>query len=97
MCYYSFGTLFFPAGRPDQIQLLIKSLLTANPPMPFIFGTAGAPSGLVDDISAMLAAEDDSALGIICGFAPQLFILNHAATGYFLVRVIYLSLISSTP
>ena len=54
--------------------------------MPFIFATAGAPSGLIDEISRMLAAEKDSTLGMICGFAPQMFILNHEATGFFLVR-----------
>ena len=81
----SFGTTYFPARRPDQVQLLIKSLLTAQPPVPFIFATAGAPAGLVDETSAILQAEKDSALGLICGFAPQMFILNHAATGFFLV------------
>ena len=89
--YYSFGTLFFPAGRPDQIQLLIKSLLAADPPMPFVFGTAGAPPSLVNEISAMLTKEENSTMGIICGFAPQMFILNHVATGFFLVRIILIS------
>ena len=86
--YYSFGTLFFPVARPDQIKLLIKSLLAADPPMPFIFGTAGAPPGLVDEISAMLTGEKPT-MGIICGFAPQMFILNHMATGFFLVRTMF--------
>lgn len=85
MFYRSFGTVYFPSLRPDQIKLLIKSLLAAEPPLPFVFGTAGAPPDLVDDISTTLSAEDASDIGIICGFAPQMFILNHAATGFFLV------------
>jgi len=82
--YISFGSIFFPAARPDKIQLLIKSLLAADPPMPFVFGTAGAPPGLLNEISAMLTEEENSTMGIICGFAPQMFILNHVATGFFL-------------
>ena len=62
--------------------------------MPFIFGTAGAPPGLVNEISTMLAEEKNSAMGIICGFAPQMFILNHVATGFFLVRIILTSILT---
>ena len=62
--------------------------------MPFVFGTAGAPPGLIDEISAMLLGEKNSTIGIICGFAPQMFILNHVATGFFLVRTILISILA---
>ena len=95
-CYQSFGSLHFPVNRPDQIQLLIKSLLAADPPMPFVFGAATAPPSLVNEISAMLTEEKNSTIGVICGFAPQMFILNHVATGFFLVRIMLISILAQT-
>ena len=64
--------------------------------MPFIFGMAGAPPALADEISAMLQAEKDSDLSMICGFAPQMFILNHPATGFFLVRHPFVLVLTQT-
>lgn len=83
-CVNSFGSVFFPGGRPDMVRALINSLLTASPPVPFLFALAGCPADLAAELSALLKGND---LALVSPFVPQMNVLRHPATGWFLVSV----------
>lgn len=83
--YVSFGSLFFPAAYPDQIRTLVHSLTAARPPIPFVFAVSTAPPELVSEIKKMIVEENATAL--VSMFAPQMDVLQHAATGWFLVSI----------
>lgn len=81
---HSFGSLFFPRKRPDIIMTFVKSLLMAEPPAPFLFAVAGAPLELVTELETILQDKD---MVLLSPFAPQMTILSHLATGWFVVRI----------
>lgn len=66
-----------------MVRALIKSLLGASPPVPFIFGLAGCPSNLAAELHELLDGND---LALLSPFTPQMTILRHPATGWFLTH-----------
>lgn len=80
---YSFGTVFFPYRRLDLLDMLIESLASATPPLPFIIAAPGVDSIIVDHLR--MTIKKTGALGIVVGFVSQMDVLSHGATGWFLV------------
>lgn len=80
--FSSFGTVYSPLGRPDLLLTLINSLLSADPPLPFVFATV-TTYDLISQATRDKVAQ--SGLGLISHFAPQQMVLQHPATGWFLV------------
>jgi hypothetical protein len=68
--------------RPQLINVIIDSLLTASTVIPFVFATA-SPTGKIDDETKKKIAE--SGRGIVVDWAPQVKVLRHEAIGMFLV------------
>lgn len=64
-----------------MVKALINSLLAASPPVPFLFGLAGCPPDLAAELHKLLDGND---LALLSSFAPQMTILRHPATGWFL-------------
>ena len=79
--YISFGTSAWPVNRPRLVELILESLLGLEDPLPFIFvkGSNAMPDGLEHRVNT-------SGRGLIVDWAPQIRVLNHAATGIFLVN-----------
>ncbi|KAF8828751.1 hypothetical protein HHX47_DHR3000396 [Lentinula edodes] len=80
--YISFGTTFLPSNAPHLFDALLKTLLGAEPPLPFLF--AGAIN------NKLLTADHREAIqksghGLLAGFVPQQAVLKHDATGWYLV------------
>ncbi|KAH7876746.1 uncharacterized protein C8R40DRAFT_115066 [Lentinula edodes] len=79
--YISFGTTFLPSNAPHLFDALLKTLLGAEPPLPFLF--AGAIN------NKLLTADHREAIqksghGLLAGFVPQQAVLKHNATGWYL-------------
>ena len=81
---YSFGSLYSPSQRPDLLETLVESLLSADPPFPFLFATATIGHVISDRVRKLVT--NSGGKGMITGFAPQQHVLQHRATGWFLVR-----------
>lgn len=79
--YASFGSHFTPVRRPELTTYLLDSLREAR--MPFIFANASPNSKLSQEYIDEVNAEG---VGLITGMAPQMLILGHKATGFFIVR-----------
>ncbi|KAF5379273.1 hypothetical protein D9757_010676 [Collybiopsis confluens] len=79
--YISFGTLYVPSERPQLFDALIKTILAAEPPLPFVF--AGAKSGGILSDSAKKLIEE-CGRGLLADFVPQQALLKHDATGFYL-------------
>ncbi|KIK53865.1 glycosyltransferase family 1 protein [Collybiopsis luxurians FD-317 M1] len=79
--YISFGTLFVPSQRPQLFDALIKTILAAEPPLPFVF--AGAKSTGILSEEAKKAIER-CGRGLLADFVPQQALLKHDATGFYL-------------
>lgn len=77
--YISFGTVFFPALRPDLIAHLFETLLALE--RPFVFALASPLASLSEELLATFKA---SGLGYIAPFVPQIELLRHPAVGGFL-------------
>ncbi|KAF9515824.1 glycosyltransferase family 1 protein [Hydnum rufescens UP504] len=96
--YVSFGTVYSPSRRPDLLLTLIDSLLSAEPPLPFVFATV-TTYHLISEATRTKVIE--SGLGIITRFAPQQMVLQHPATGWFMTHTgsggMYESIISKVP
>ncbi|WVQ84878.1 hypothetical protein IAT38_007041 [Cryptococcus sp. DSM 104549] len=83
--YISFGSVVWPHRRPEIIEILVHSLLKADPPIPFLFATL-AP-GAASSIPAALRQEVlDSGRGIIVDSAPQHSVLQHEAVRFFVTH-----------
>ncbi|RXK35417.1 hypothetical protein M231_07321 [Tremella mesenterica] len=78
----SFGTSFWPNNRPDLIEIIIDSLLLAEPPIPFIFATASR--GKITQ--KVIDKVHQSGRGLIVDWAPQVQVLSHPAVGMFLTH-----------
>ncbi|KAE9408708.1 hypothetical protein BT96DRAFT_1099902 [Gymnopus androsaceus JB14] len=79
--YISFGTTFLPYNTPHLFDALVKTILAADPPLPFLF--AGGTT------NKLLTAEHrdeirKSGRGLLAGFVPQQAVLKHEATGWYL-------------
>ncbi|KAE9408698.1 hypothetical protein BT96DRAFT_1013318 [Gymnopus androsaceus JB14] len=79
--YISFGTTFLPYNTPHLFDALVKTILAADPPLPFLF--AGGTT------NRLLTAEHRKAItksgrGLLAGFVPQQAALKHEATGWYL-------------
>lgn len=81
--YISFGTVFIPTERPQLFDALIKTILEAEPPLPFVFAGGKTNSILTAEAKAQIV---NSGRGLLAGFVPQQAILKHKATGWYLVR-----------
>ncbi|KAL7422604.1 hypothetical protein Q5752_003252 [Cryptotrichosporon argae] len=77
--YISFGSMFYPLGRPELVTWLIESLVEARMPFLFAHATTLAPAD-----PALLAKIDAHADGCQVKFAPQWAVLEHDAVGFFL-------------
>lgn len=80
--YVSFGTVFIPTERPQLFDALIKTILEAEPPLPFIFAGGKTNSILTAEAKEKIV---NSGRGLLAGFVPQQAILKHKATGWYLV------------
>lgn len=77
--FISFGTIFWPSENPDYLEEVIDALLENK--IPFIFSHASPFAKIPAQLSERV---NSSALGFLTSWAPQQFILNHPATGWFL-------------
>lgn len=73
--------------RPDLIETLLHTLIAFNErstenKIPFVFATA-TTSHFIS--AALREKAENLGIGHFCAFAPQHSILNHPATGWFLV------------
>lgn len=81
----SFGSEYSPSKRPDLLELLVDTLLdTRDPPLPFLFATATTGELLSDAIHERVQKSE---IGRFVRFAPQQLVLQHPATGWFLVSL----------
>lgn len=78
--YISFGTIIWPTLRPELITELVGTLLDIK--VPFIFATASPAGQLDDDLKRRI---EESGRGMVLDWVPQLQVLQHPATGAFLV------------
>ncbi|KDR70116.1 hypothetical protein GALMADRAFT_103236 [Galerina marginata CBS 339.88] len=78
--FISFGTIFWPTV-PEYVDEVIEAAIEKR--FPFIFCFASASAKISD---ALAKKVESSGLGILTRWAPQQFILNHAATGWFLTH-----------
>ncbi|KIY52796.1 UDP-Glycosyltransferase/glycogen phosphorylase [Fistulina hepatica ATCC 64428] len=80
--YISFGTLFAPVNRPELFETLVGTLLTEDPPLPFLFAGGYAQSFVSDKLRESVKKSEFGKM--IPDFVPQQAVLNHLATGWFL-------------
>ena len=81
--YISLGSWCWPVRRPEVMINVVESLLAIEPPLPFVFRLpSGDASGIPE---ALVKKAELSGRGIFVGWAPQVKILQHKATGMFLV------------
>lgn len=76
----SFGTAFWPANRPELITYLLDSLMDKD--VPFVFAHASFMDRLGPDVLEKINSRDNA---IEVKFAPQWAVLQHPATGFFVV------------
>lgn len=86
VAYVSLGSWAWPQKRPEVVEQLIEGLLNVEPPISFVFAVAGGkdPSagGLSDEYRKKV---EQSGRGILTPWAPQVKVLKHEATSFFLV------------
>ncbi len=85
--FITFGSYSWPKHRMELITHLLESLLEVEPIVPFIFATP-APVSREGDTKIpdeLIKKVEESGRGIITGWAPQVRILQHEATGMMLV------------
>lgn len=81
LVYISFGSLFYPAFKPQHISILLDVLLDLG--IPFLFARA---SPLAQPLVPELVERiEKSGRGLVVPYAPQHDVLLHSATGWFLV------------
>ncbi|KDR73136.1 hypothetical protein GALMADRAFT_722028 [Galerina marginata CBS 339.88] len=78
--YISFGTIFWPTV-PEYVDEVIEALVEKN--FPFVFCFASPFAKVSDQLAEKVKS---SGCGMITQWAPQQFILNHPATGWFLTH-----------
>jgi hypothetical protein len=74
----SFGTMFWPTS-PEYVDEVIEALIEKK--FPFIFCFASPFAKISNELAERVKL---SGLGMVTQWAPQQFILNHPATGWFL-------------
>ncbi|OCF37142.1 hypothetical protein I316_01049 [Kwoniella heveanensis BCC8398] len=87
--YISFGTVFWPTLRPSLIENIVTSLLTLEPPMPFIWATASTNGKISENLRDKI---QDSGRGEVFDWVPQMKVLKHPAVGIFMTHTGYGSL-----
>ena len=87
--YISLGSYTWLDGRPEIIINIIQSLLDMEPVMPFVMKLPFDPQnstqrdhGIPDDL---IRQVETSGKGIFASWIPQVKVLEHEATGVFLV------------
>lgn len=75
----SFGSAFFPSGRPELAQWLVESLTESG--VPFIFAYATDMLPVRDDLIEYVRSNP---MAYAIKFAPQWQILEHPATRFFI-------------
>lgn len=81
----SFGTVFYPFTHPNQVEVLLKTLLETN--TPFIFSRAAmgyAAAPLSKETESAIAENPDIAM--IADFVPQQEVLAHPSLGAMLTH-----------
>ncbi|KDR73125.1 hypothetical protein GALMADRAFT_158264 [Galerina marginata CBS 339.88] len=78
--FVSFGTVYWPTV-PEYVDEVVEALIETK--FSFVFSFASPFAKVSDDLNAKVKL---SGLGIITPWAPQQFILNHPATGWFLTH-----------
>ncbi|WVF68586.1 hypothetical protein IAT40_003355 [Kwoniella sp. CBS 6097] len=87
--FISFGTVFWPTLRPSLIENIITSLLTIEPPMPFIWATASVDGRIPVHLKSRI---EESGRGKVFEWVPQMKVLKHPAVGVFMTHAGYGSL-----
>jgi UDP:flavonoid glycosyltransferase YjiC (YdhE family) len=78
VAYVSFGSIWFPAARPELVQYLLTSLIQNSVPFLFAYATEmfAPPQYLIELV-------DNYEDGESVKFAPQWQVLEHPATSFF--------------
>lgn len=80
--YISFGTIWYP--NEVQIRSMVNTLLSIEPPVPFIWSFAKGADLVPKDLQDAIAAHPER--GMLVRWAPQLDILRHPSTAFFLTH-----------
>ncbi len=65
--YISFGTTYLPTERPQLFDVMIRTMLAADPPLPFVFAGGKTNTILTDK---QKEAISKSGRGLLAGFVP---------------------------
>jgi len=76
--YVSFGSVWFPFARPDIVHHIIDTLIATSTPFLFAYATEMFP--VPQDLIEKVKAYPD---GLAVHIAPQVQVLHHPATGFF--------------
>lgn len=79
LVYISFGSAFFPSERPDIVHAILDTLIAAK--FPFLFAYA---TELFQVPTDLLTKCENIPNAMTIKVAPQLNVLHHPATGFFL-------------
>jgi UDP:flavonoid glycosyltransferase YjiC (YdhE family) len=74
----SFGSAWFPFARPEIVHRLIDTLISSSTPFLFAYATELFP--VPQDLLDKVKAYPD---GLAVHVAPQVQVLHHPATGFF--------------
>ena len=83
--FISLGSWVWPIARPEIIDYIIKSLLALVDPLPFVFTLPAKEAHIEPELVKQV---EQSGRGIFTNWAPQVKVLQHEATGMFLVSIL---------
>ncbi|KAH8920421.1 glycosyltransferase family 1 protein [Atractiella rhizophila] len=81
--YVSFGSIVWPITTPEIVRTIVTTLLSLDPPTPFLFATA-SPAASVDPELQKMAEK--SGKGRFSKWVDQTRVLRHEAIGAFLTH-----------
>ncbi|TBU37221.1 UDP-Glycosyltransferase/glycogen phosphorylase [Dichomitus squalens] len=81
LVYISFGSIFWPSSKPENVWAVLDVLMELN--IPFILSIASPFAKVPEEIKTKVKAYGK---GVISSWTPQQLILDHPATGWFIAH-----------